>query len=84
MYRNQRTFPELNDITRQFISHCLERVDRTAGEDGFIIITDSNGAGLANVDMDVARYKISIIDYYPGGLVRHFVFQKVNFKNYFF
>lgn len=66
--RNQRTFKEINVLVRQFVVHTMERVDRQSGETGFILVTDANGGGLANVDLDLAKFKIAAIDNYPLGM----------------
>ncbi|OTF72976.1 motile sperm domain containing 2-like protein [Euroglyphus maynei] len=71
--RNQRKFKELETVIREFMAYCLERLDRTAGRDGFIYVTDNGGAGLANVDMDLNRFKISAIEHYPQGLRKMYV-----------
>ena len=66
--RNQRSFKELSLIVRQFVAHNMERVDREAGETGFILITDANGGGIKNIDMDLSKFKIAIVEYYPMGM----------------
>lgn len=66
--RNQRVWKETTLLAKHFVAHCIERVDRAAGETGFILITDSNGGGLANVDMDIMKFKIATIDLYPQAL----------------
>ena len=71
--RNQRKFKELETVVREFIAFCLERLDRSAGRDGFIYVTDNGGAGLANVDMDINRFKIAAIEHYPMGLRKMYV-----------
>ncbi|KAH9501574.1 hypothetical protein DERF_012415 [Dermatophagoides farinae] len=43
--RNQRKFKELEVLTREFMAFSLERLDRAAGRDGFVYVTDNGGAG---------------------------------------
>lgn len=64
----QKFFKELNLITKQFVAHNLERVDRMAGEKGFINLINSGGAGVSNLDTDVSKFKLSIIEHYPSGI----------------
>ncbi|KAH7639189.1 motile sperm domain-containing protein 2 [Dermatophagoides farinae] len=71
--RNQRKFKELEVLTREFMAFSLERLDRAAGRDGFVYVTDNGGAGLANVDMDMNKFKISAIEHYPGGMRKMYV-----------
>lgn len=68
VFRNQRSFKEAALFARQFVAHNLERVDRAAGEDGFILVMDTNGAGISNIDIDLVRFKLTIIEHYPCGL----------------
>lgn len=67
-YRNQKTFKELKEVVLHFIAHQLERVDKMAGENGFTLLMDCNGAGVSNVDIELIKFKLSIINYYPGSL----------------
>ena len=67
-FKNQRTFKELHLVSRQFIAHNLERVDTEAGDAGFILIMDTNGAGISNVDLDLIKFKLTIIEHYPMAL----------------
>lgn len=55
-------------MAKQFVAHCLEKVDRASGETGFILVTDSNGGGMSNVDMELTKFKIATIDMYPQAL----------------
>ena len=71
--RNQRTFKETALMARQFVAHCMERIDRLGGETGFILVTNSNGGGISNVDMELSKFKIEIVDYYPIGLKAMYV-----------
>ena len=60
--------PKARLLMEQFVVHILERLDASAGEAGYIVVVDSNGAGVANVDLDMAKFVISILDYYQNGL----------------
>lgn len=71
--KRQHSFKELSEASKMFLAHNIERVDRLAGEDGFILLTDTNGAGISNIDMDMMKYKIAINEFYPGGLRQMFV-----------
>lgn len=46
----------------------LERADRLAGETGFVIVSDTNGAGLANVDLEMNKFNNAILAHYPLAL----------------
>ncbi|KAF7496655.1 Motile sperm domain-containing protein 2 [Sarcoptes scabiei] len=67
-FRNQRKFKELDLIAKQFVAHNIERLDRMAGENGFILVSDLGGAGISNLDIDMIRFKLATIEYYPYGL----------------
>lgn len=71
--RKQYSFKELHLMHRQFLAHNLERVDRLAKEDGFILLMDTNGAGVSNVDLDMIKFKLQCNDLYPQGLRQMFV-----------
>lgn len=66
--RNQRKFKELELIARQFVAHNIERLDRMAGPDGFILVSNIDGANISNIDNDIIQYKLTTIEHYPGGL----------------
>lgn len=68
VYRNQRSFKEANLLARQFIAHTIERADRAAGEDGFVLVMDVGGAGISNIDMDQIKFKLQTIELYPSAL----------------
>ncbi|OTF69199.1 hypothetical protein BLA29_002378 [Euroglyphus maynei] len=67
-FRTQRTYKELNELPKQFIAHMLERIDRMAGESGFIMLIDASGAGPSNVNMDLIKFKMTIVENYPSSL----------------
>lgn len=46
----------------------LERADRLAGSEGFVIVSDTNGAGLANVDLEMNKFNNAILAHYPLAL----------------
>lgn len=67
-FRNQRVFKEISDLIKQFLAHCLERVDRLCGESGFVLVIDVNGAGVSNIDLNLIKYKLAINEHYPLAL----------------
>ncbi|KAF7491509.1 Motile sperm domain-containing protein 2 [Sarcoptes scabiei] len=66
--RSQHIFKELISVHRQFLAHNMERIDRQAGEKGFVLVTDVKGAGVSNFDIDIFRTKIEFNQYFPGSL----------------
>lgn len=66
--RNQRKFKELKLIAQQFVAHNIERLDRMAGSDGFILVSNIDGANFSNIDNEIIQYKLATIDHYPVGL----------------
>nr|XP_027200386.1 uncharacterized protein LOC113794464 [Dermatophagoides pteronyssinus] len=73
IFRNQYHLKELTLLYRQYVAHNLERIDRMAGENGFILLMDTNGAGVSNINLDLTKFKLSIIELYPGSLKQFFV-----------
>lgn len=71
--RNQTHWKELHLIDRQFLVHNLERLDRMSGETGFVLLMDINGAGVSNVNMDLTKFKMQVIELYPQALKQMFV-----------
>nr|XP_046917393.1 uncharacterized protein LOC124497760 [Dermatophagoides farinae] len=67
-FRSQKTFKELNELPKHFIAHMLERIDRMAGTHGFIMLIDAGGAGPSNVNMDLIKFKMTIVENYPSSL----------------
>src|SRR5699024_7155053 len=60
--------PKARLLTEQFMVHILERLDASAGEAGYIVVVDNNGANVANVDIDLAKFLFTIIDHFASGL----------------
>ncbi|KAH7640353.1 motile sperm domain-containing protein 2 [Dermatophagoides farinae] len=73
IFRNQIHFKELTLLYRQYVVHNLERIDRMAGEQGFILLMDTNGAGVSNINLDLTKFKLNVIELYPGSLQQFFV-----------
>ena len=71
--RNERNISELNLLFRQYIAHTMEKIDVECGSKGVTVITDSNGAGLSNINMDAFRFKIEVMTYYPGTLINNYI-----------
>ena len=47
----------------------LERLDQLGGEKGFTVVIDSQGAGLSNVDLKIAKFLITTMHkYFPESL----------------
>lgn len=54
-------------IKQLFVYH-LERIDKEVSNEGWILIGDTTGAGLTNVNMDWLLFAISTLQYYyPRG-----------------
>ena len=71
--RNDRNLSEFNQLLKQYIAHVVEKVDASAGRKGVVMVTDANGARLANVNMDCFKFKIELNSYYPESLKNNFV-----------
>ena len=66
--KNKRSFKETQLLAKQFVAHVLERTDRLAGERGFTVVSDTNGASLINIDLELSRFNTEILEYYPQGM----------------
>ncbi|XP_054155748.1 motile sperm domain-containing protein 2-like [Oppia nitens] len=65
---NHRSIGEMSAVTKQFIGHLMEKTDREVGRHGFILVSDTQGSGLGNIDTDQFRFKIELTQYYPEAL----------------
>jgi len=66
--RNHRKISEMNPLTKQFVAHMMEKIDAQEGRKGFVLVSDTNGSGLSNIDMDVFKFKIELTAYYPEAM----------------
>lgn len=46
----------------------MEKIDRQAGENGFIALKDLTDARHHNVNFDLIEFQMIVSDYFPGGL----------------
>ncbi|XP_054154490.1 motile sperm domain-containing protein 2-like [Oppia nitens] len=66
--RYRKCGPDWLQRFKEFIVWQYESADREAGAAGWGLINDANGAGLANVDIELSRFMIDVLKhYYPGG-----------------
>ncbi|OTF69200.1 hypothetical protein BLA29_002377 [Euroglyphus maynei] len=66
--RYQKKFDELQQLQYQFVAHCLEKVDRLAGETGFIALKDLTSAQHHNINFDLIEFQMIVVDHFPVGL----------------
>jgi hypothetical protein len=65
--KNYRKIPELSLLFQQFLAHQIEKLDREAGNKGWVFVSDVN-VGLANVDMSLSKFRVELLNYYPQGM----------------
>ncbi|XP_074599476.1 motile sperm domain-containing protein 2-like [Brevipalpus obovatus] len=64
-----RKIPELEEMSRQFLIHTLNKADLIAQGNGIAIVFDVSGAGYKNLDMDNLKFLISCgTSYFPVGV----------------
>ncbi|KAH9507113.1 Motile sperm domain-containing protein 2 [Dermatophagoides farinae] len=66
--RYQRKCNHLQQLQYQFVAHCLEKVDRIAGENGFIALKDLTNAQHHNINFDLIEFQMIVSDHFPLGL----------------
>jgi len=66
--KNLVKVPDLTALEQQFIAHRIEKLDVEGSRDGWTLVTDTLGAGLANVNLQMYRFKIDLLQYYPQGM----------------
>jgi hypothetical protein len=66
--KNYRKISELSLLFQQFLAHQIEKLDREAGNKGWISVNDANGTGMTNVDMSLSKFRVELLNYYPQGL----------------
>jgi hypothetical protein len=66
--KNYRKIPELSLLFQQFLAHEIEKLDREAGNKGWTWVNDLNGTGLANVDINLSKFRVELMNYYPQGM----------------
>ena len=71
--RNERNNSEFNLLSKQFIAHIMEKNDTSEHRKGFVIVTDTNGSGLSNINMETFKFKIEITEYYPEAMQANFI-----------
>ncbi|XP_054158338.1 motile sperm domain-containing protein 2-like [Oppia nitens] len=71
VYNRKSRYYKCSDWLNRFVEFTVwqfECADRQAGRGGWGLILDSTGAGMSNVDMELTRYLIEVINqYYPRG-----------------
>ncbi|XP_054155717.1 motile sperm domain-containing protein 2-like [Oppia nitens] len=68
VHRNYLKIGELSLLFHQFLGHQIEKLDRRAGNRGWITANDCSGTGMANVDMSLAKFRVELLNYYPQGM----------------
>lgn len=59
--------PSRYGLLKKYFAYLCERLDRRPGDDNRItVIFDTNGAGVTNVDIDLLRYIVDTLHYFPG------------------
>ena len=71
--RTERNISELNMLSKQFVAHLMEKIDNEVNRNGFILVSDTNGTGLSNVNMETFKFKIEITSYYPELLMNNLI-----------
>lgn len=66
--RTLRHFPETKELTKQFAAHIIERIDWKSCETGYISVVDNAGASFANVNMDLTKFMLNMMEHYPLSL----------------
>jgi hypothetical protein len=79
--RNIKNIPGFENIAKQFIAHRIEKIDSEASRKGWISIADTSGSGLTNVYLDLYRFKIEVLEYYPQSLRAIFIVDLPSFLN---
>ncbi|XP_054155718.1 motile sperm domain-containing protein 2-like [Oppia nitens] len=72
-WETTRNLVKINDFTpleQQFLGHRLEKLDSLAGRAGWTLVTDCSGSGLPNVSLEMWRFRIDLLQYYPQAVGR--------------
>lgn len=75
-WESTRNLIKVNDFThleQEFTAHRLEKLDNAAGRQGWALVIDVMGSGLANVNLEQWKFKISLLQHYPQGLRRVYI-----------
>lgn len=62
------TTREVLMTVKKFLAYLSWKIDRTAGEDGYIVLVDFQGITFANCDLEMAKYVLELKDVFPNGL----------------
>jgi len=69
-----RKMPEMNEVIKKLVSYNLWLLEKRAGDRGFVIVFDLNGASLTNCDLEIARHLIStIVKYFLHAIVSVYI-----------
>lgn len=68
VHRTFKKIAELTPLMLQFLAHQIEKIDRKAGNRGWLSVNDCLGVGMANVDMTLAKFRVELLNYYPKGM----------------
>jgi hypothetical protein len=66
--KNVRKITYLPNLDKQFAAHIMEKMDSEGSRNGWTMITDTSGSGLANVSLEMQRFKIDLLQYYPQSM----------------
>lgn len=58
---------EWAQLEKEFFVHIIDKIDRQTSHRGYAWVTDASGCGFSNVDMDFAKFMVSLDNYFPRG-----------------
>jgi hypothetical protein len=62
------TTREVMMTVKKFLAYLSYKIDRAAGEEGYIVLIDFQGITFANCDLEMAKYVLELKDVFPNGL----------------
>jgi hypothetical protein len=65
---NRMKIPDFMNLEQQFIAHRMEKLDSEGSMNGWTLVTDTLGASMTSVNLDMYKFKIGLLQYYPQGL----------------
>jgi hypothetical protein len=71
--RNFKKILDFVNLEQQFAAHIMEKMDSEGSRNGWTLITDTSGSGLANVSLEMQRFKIDLLQYYPQSIRNNIV-----------
>ena len=72
-WESTKNLIKINDfipLEQQFIAHRLEKLDSTAGREGWTLVIDTQSTAISNVSLEMWKWKISLLQYFPQGMKR--------------